>query len=97
MCRERCGSGKKENASADVVSNIVSELGQMAGLVFPTKRLTEARFERKPLNRFAAGLGKQDRRRVFEIPGSFIIHCLPAPVLTALRCPSAGVSVAALR
>ena len=81
---------------ADVVSNIVSEWGQMAGLVFLTKR-HKARFETNSLNRLAAELGKQDRRRVLEIPGSFIIHCLPVPRLTALRCPGAGVSVAALR
>ena len=41
MCREPCDSGKEENAPADVVSNIVSECGQMSGLVFLTKRLTE--------------------------------------------------------
>ena len=41
MCRERCGSSKEENAQADASSNIVSECGQMAGLVFLTKRLTE--------------------------------------------------------
>jgi hypothetical protein len=41
MCRERCGSGKEENALADVVSNIVSEWGQVAGLVFLTKRPTK--------------------------------------------------------
>jgi hypothetical protein len=97
MCRERRGSGKEENAPAEVVSNIVSECGQMAGLVFLTKATDRTRFERKPLNRCTAELRKQDRRRVLEIPGSFIIHCLPVPRLTALRCPAAGVSVAALR
>ena len=97
MCRERCGSGKEENVPADVVSNIVSEWGQMAGLGFLTNRLTERGSKEGPLNRCAAELEKQDHRRVLEIPGSFTSHCLPVPMLTALRCPGAGVSVAALR
>jgi hypothetical protein len=65
MCRELCGSGKKENVPADVVGNIVLEWGRMVGLLFPTKR-HGARFERKPLNRLAAELGKPDRSCVLE-------------------------------
>jgi hypothetical protein len=97
MCRERCGSGKEENAPADVVSNIVLEWGRMAGLVFLDQVTGRARFETKSLNRLAAELGKQDRKRVLEIPGLFIIHCLSVSTLTALRCLGADVSVAALR
>ena len=97
MCREPCDSGKEENAPADVVSNIVSEWSRMAGLGFSDEATDGARFETRSLNRLAAELGKQDRRRVIEIPGSFIIPCLPVPRLAALRCPGAGVSVAALR
>ena len=96
MCREPCGPGKKENVPADVVGNIVLEWGRMAGLLFPTKR-HGARFETKSLNSTCGRIGEADGKRVLEISGSFTIHCLPVPMLTALRCPGTGVSVAALR
>jgi hypothetical protein len=96
MCRELCGPGKKENVPADVVGNIVLEWDRMVGLLCPTKR-HGARFETKSLNSTRGRIGEPDGKRVIEIPGSFTIRCLPVPMLTALRCPGTGVSVAALR